>query len=140
MTRRYRSKLFVPGNRPALFQKALASGADAISIDLEDAVPAGEKARARQLVADFLNQRGPRAPAAEADVIVRLNGRESGLMIEDVLAVVMTVTVTAPSPSSGTWKRGSTSGAPTWRRSFVNTRACQARSKPTSVLAKGIGS
>jgi len=88
MTPWYRSKLFVPGNRPALFEKALASGADAISIDLEDAVPAAERAAARQLVADFLNRRGPRTPATEAEVIVRLNGRESGLMIEDMLAAI----------------------------------------------------
>ncbi|SMP67110.1 HpcH/HpaI aldolase/citrate lyase family protein [Noviherbaspirillum suwonense] len=33
-----RTKLFVPGSRPELFEKALQSGADAISIDLEDAV------------------------------------------------------------------------------------------------------
>ena len=33
-----RSKLFVPGNRPALFAKALASAAEMLSFDLEDAV------------------------------------------------------------------------------------------------------
>ena len=88
MTPWHRSKLFVPGNRPTLFEKALASGADAISIDLEDAVPAAERATARQLVADFLDQRGPRTPATEADVIVRINGHESGLMIEDMIADV----------------------------------------------------
>jgi citrate lyase subunit beta/citryl-CoA lyase len=88
MTRAYRSKLFVPGNRPELFEKALVSGADAISIDLEDAVPAGERAAARQLTGDFIALRGPRAAGSEAAVIVRLNSRESGLMIEDMLATV----------------------------------------------------
>ena len=33
-----RSKLFVPGSRPELFDKALASAADALSFDLEDSV------------------------------------------------------------------------------------------------------
>lgn len=42
-----RSFLFVPGNRPERFVKALDSGADAIIIDLEDAVAAEEKATAR---------------------------------------------------------------------------------------------
>ncbi len=85
MTHWYRSKLFVPGNRPELFAKALASGADAVSIDLEDALPAGERATARQLVCDFLDQQGQ---AAGAEVVVRLNSRASGVMIEDMLAVV----------------------------------------------------
>ena len=39
-----RSYLFVPGNRPERFGKALAAGADAVIIDLEDAVPAAEGA------------------------------------------------------------------------------------------------
>jgi citrate lyase subunit beta/citryl-CoA lyase len=42
-----RSFLFVPGNRPERFAKALASGADAVIIDLEDAVPLDAKDAAR---------------------------------------------------------------------------------------------
>ena len=42
-----RSFLFVPGNRPERFAKALASGADAVIIDLEDAVPLDAKDTAR---------------------------------------------------------------------------------------------
>ncbi len=49
-----RSKLFVPGSRPELFAKALASDADALSIDLEDSVVESRKAEARAFVADFL--------------------------------------------------------------------------------------
>ncbi len=45
-----RSLLFVPGNRPERFAKAAASGADAIVLDLEDSVPATEKAVARASV------------------------------------------------------------------------------------------
>lgn len=46
-----RSFLFVPATRPERFAKALASGADAVIIDLEDAVAIGEKAQARHLLA-----------------------------------------------------------------------------------------
>lgn len=49
-----RSFLYVPGNRPDLVAKSARSGADAVVVDLEDAVPASEKAVARQVVADWL--------------------------------------------------------------------------------------
>ena len=42
--------LFVPGNRPERFAKALASGADRIILDLEDAVAPGDKAAARAAI------------------------------------------------------------------------------------------
>lgn len=45
---RMQSLLFVPGSRPDRFAGALASGADAVCIDLEDAVPAESKADARR--------------------------------------------------------------------------------------------
>jgi len=50
----YKSLLFVPGNRPERFDKALASGADTVCIDLEDAVAPQLKAEARGIVADRL--------------------------------------------------------------------------------------
>ena len=65
-----RSFLFVPATRPERFAKALASGADAVIIDLEDAVAPGEKAQARQLLA----QAWPGLAAAErARLLVRVN-------------------------------------------------------------------
>ena len=45
-----RSLLFVPGNRPERFAKALAAGADAVVLDLEDSVPAAAKDAARAAV------------------------------------------------------------------------------------------
>ncbi|QEI05116.1 CoA ester lyase [Pigmentiphaga aceris] len=45
-----RTLLFVPGNRPERFAKAVASGADAVVLDLEDAVPIAAKAAAREAV------------------------------------------------------------------------------------------
>ncbi len=49
-----RSILFVPGDRPDRFAKALFAGADAVCIDLEDAVAAPSKSVARRTVAGFL--------------------------------------------------------------------------------------
>ena len=49
-----RSKLVVPGSRPELFAKALASKADAVSLDREDAVDPRAKDSARQQLCDFL--------------------------------------------------------------------------------------
>lgn len=49
-----RSLLFVPGTRPERFEKALAAGAHAVVIDLEDAVALDQKAAARNAVCDYL--------------------------------------------------------------------------------------
>ncbi|MEJ2866686.1 CoA ester lyase [Actinomycetospora sp. OC33-EN08] len=46
-----RSWLYVPGHRPDLVAKALAGGAEAVVVDLEDAVPVGSKALAREALA-----------------------------------------------------------------------------------------
>jgi citrate lyase subunit beta/citryl-CoA lyase len=63
------SYLFVPGNRPDRFGKALASGADAIVIDLEDAVAANDKALAREHLSAWL---ADRTDVGER-VLVRIN-------------------------------------------------------------------
>lgn len=80
-----RSKLFVPGSRPELFAKALASEADALSFDLEDAVATAGKAAARAAVAEFVGSDAARN-AAKA-VIVRVNAPGT-LEFEDDLAAV----------------------------------------------------
>ena len=54
-----RSKLFVPGSRPELFDKALRGDADALSFDLEDSVSPGRKADARQALQVLLSGRDP---------------------------------------------------------------------------------
>ncbi|MBK5205754.1 MAG: CoA ester lyase [Polaromonas sp.] len=65
-----RSFLFVPATRPERYAKALASGADAVIIDLEDAVAPADKAAARQMLA----QAWPDLPAAQRGrLLVRLN-------------------------------------------------------------------
>lgn len=57
----WRSILFVPADRPERHAKALAAGADAICIDLEDSVPPARKDDARRAVAQFLAVR-PQGP------------------------------------------------------------------------------
>lgn len=52
----YRSFLFVPGNRPDRFAKALSSGADAVIIDLEDSVAPDLKTQARAEVKNFATE------------------------------------------------------------------------------------
>ncbi len=81
-----RSKLFVPGIRPELFDKALASAADAISIDLEDSVPEARKAQARALVGAFLDS----APVLSSDklIIVRVNALDTPHFEADLQAVL----------------------------------------------------
>lgn len=73
-----RSYLFVPGNRPERFAKGLAAGADAVILDLEDAVPPAEKSAARAHVAAWLS--------AEHPVIVRVNAVGTAWCADDLAA------------------------------------------------------
>ena len=78
-----RSKLFVPGARPELFEKAVASAADAVSFDLEDAVAPAKKAEARAAVAAFLAQ----PPRGRKINVVRVNAVGSDLFAADMDAI-----------------------------------------------------
>lgn len=80
-----RSKLFVPGSRPEFFAKALASQADAISIDLEDSVVESRKAEARANVRFFLNSSEVRTSTKL--IIVRVNALNTAHFEADVAAV-----------------------------------------------------
>ncbi len=79
-----RSLMFVPGNREDMLAKAASVPADAVVIDLEDAVPPGEKAHARATAAAAI---GALAAAGRA-VHVRVNGLRTGLTRDDLAAVV----------------------------------------------------
>lgn len=79
-----RSKLFVPGSRPELFEKALASRADGISFDLEDAVAESAKSTARGQLATFLNRLAP----TEKTLVVRVNGQDTAHYQADLEALV----------------------------------------------------
>lgn len=81
-----RSKLFVPGSRPELFAKAVAGPADAISIDLEDAVEESRKGAARDAVSTFLSAR--QRAADDKIVIVRANALSTRHFEDDLEAVI----------------------------------------------------
>lgn len=72
--------LFVPGSRPERFAKALASGADAVCVDLEDAVPETGKAAARAAALAALREHGRR-------LSVRMNALKAPLGLADLLAL-----------------------------------------------------
>ena len=71
-----RSYLFVPGNRPDRYAKALAVGADAVIVDLEDAVPPQDKAAARAALSEWLSPEHP--------VLIRVNGAQSQFFRDDL--------------------------------------------------------
>jgi citrate lyase subunit beta/citryl-CoA lyase len=79
-----RSLLNVPGNRPDMLAKASSYGADALIIDLEDAVPAAQKVETRVIAAEFVDTFARRG----SPVLVRVNGPDTGLMEDDLAAVV----------------------------------------------------
>ncbi|MBU3671819.1 MAG: CoA ester lyase [Sinobacteraceae bacterium] len=78
-----RSMLFVPGDRPDRFPKAVASGADAVILDLEDAVTSDRRGYAREAIAEYL-----RAPRAAVPLWVRINPVDSADVLADLAAVV----------------------------------------------------
>jgi citrate lyase subunit beta / citryl-CoA lyase len=72
-----RSYLFVPGDRPDRFDKALAAGADAVIVDLEDAVPPAKKIEAREAIGNWLS--------TEKAVVLRINADTTEWFREDLL-------------------------------------------------------
>ncbi|MFN3945136.1 MAG: HpcH/HpaI aldolase/citrate lyase family protein [Allosphingosinicella sp.] len=74
------SILFVPGSRPDRFGKALASGADLVCIDLEDAVADGDKDAAREAALDAI-------AAGDARLALRINGLATAHGLRDLLAL-----------------------------------------------------
>lgn len=87
--------LYVPADRPDRIAKALASGADVVIVDLEDAVSPGQKEEARSTVTEQLGylMRDPGiassrpAPASDCNVQVRINAQGSCWHTEDLEAV-----------------------------------------------------
>src|SRR5215813_2278013 len=81
-----RSLLFVPADGGRKLDKAIATGADAVIVDLEDSVAPEGKAAARASAADFLKQavKATKRPR----LIVRVNGFATGLTDADLDAVV----------------------------------------------------
>jgi len=75
-----RTLLFTPGNNMRMIYKAGTLGADAVILDLEDAVPMAEKETARIFVKDCIEQ----VAAGGVQVFVRTNAFTTGLAEEDL--------------------------------------------------------
>jgi len=78
-----RSLLFVPAHDARKLAKGLDCGADTLIIDLEDSVPDAEKPQARGVCAAFVRENRERLP-----LFVRVNALATGLMLDDLAAVV----------------------------------------------------
>jgi citrate lyase subunit beta/citryl-CoA lyase len=87
-----RTMLFVPGDRPERFDKAVASGADAVIFDLEDAVVPERRAAARLEIARYLADAQRKVPLwvrinpvttedALLDLAAVIDGRPEGIML-----------------------------------------------------------
>src|SRR5262245_65823353 len=83
-----RSLLFVPADGGSKLDKAFASGADAMIIDLEDSIAPDRKAQARASAAAFLNSVASHAKRPR--LLVRVNAIATGLIDADLDAVVPT--------------------------------------------------
>ena len=81
-----RTALFAPGIKDRVMGKALAGGADAVILDLEDSVPLATKAEARTLVAKTID--GAAANPSRPGIYVRVNAASTGLLADDLEAVV----------------------------------------------------
>lgn len=79
-----RTMLFTPGNNMRMIQKAGTLGADAIILDLEDAVPMADKETARIFVRDSIED----LSAKGTDLLVRINALTTGLVEQDLEWVV----------------------------------------------------
>ncbi len=84
----HRSYLYAPGSNPRVMRKALAAGADAVILDLEDAVAPAAKDAARSEVAALLGELASAPAAGNPSVHVRVNAHDGEVDPRDVRAVV----------------------------------------------------
>lgn len=113
--------LYVPGDRPEVVAKALLAGADAVIVDLEDAVSASRKEYARRATAELLGDRHP------VPVHVRVNALDSPWGGADLtalgglrgLAGLRLPKIGAPEQVAATAESGDSHGSP--RRARANT-------------------
>jgi len=81
-----RSLLFVPADGGKKLDKAMASGADAVILDLEDSVTVDRKPEARKNAQAFLKEAGKAKQRPR--LLVRVNGLETGMIDDDLDAIV----------------------------------------------------
>ena len=80
-----RSFIFLPGLKPEMFPKAVASGADIVCIDLEDAIHPNDKDTARERTMALM---AARPDAGEAETVVRINSLRTPQGLTDLAAVL----------------------------------------------------
>lgn len=124
-----RSYLFVPGDRPARFDKAVAAGADAVIVDLEDAVAPGDKEAARAHLLGWLDAVRPvwvrinaaGSPWFDADVALAAHPGVAGIVLPKAEQVGDLATVAAAGARAilplvesalGLWHAHALAGAP----------------------------
>jgi citrate lyase subunit beta/citryl-CoA lyase len=78
-----RSFLFVPGDSRRKFESAKKTAADALILDLEDAISPDQKVGARRIVREMLDSRNP-----DQKIYVRLNALDTGMTLGDLAAVI----------------------------------------------------
>jgi len=81
-----RSLLFVPADGGSKLDKAMASGADAVIVDLEDSIAPERKDEARKLALAFLKDAGTKVERPR--LLVRINGLDTGMTDADLDAIV----------------------------------------------------
>ena len=81
-----RSLLFVPADGGSKLDKAMASGADAVILDLEDSIAPERKVHARMAALEFLRAAQSKTPRPR--LLVRVNGLDTGMTDADLEAVV----------------------------------------------------
>jgi citrate lyase subunit beta/citryl-CoA lyase len=81
-----RSLLFVPADGGSKLDKAIASGADGVIIDLEDSITPERKGHARAAAFEFLKSAGSKT--RRPHLLVRINGLDTGMTDADLDAVV----------------------------------------------------
>ena len=77
-----RALLFSPGDQPRKIEKAFASDADGVILDLEDAVAPANKIAARRALAALLRER------VRAEATVRVNPRDTAWYLDDLAAII----------------------------------------------------
>ena len=82
LNRPRRSVLYMPGSKERALEKAKTLPADALILDLEDAVAPDEKVNARQLVAEAVKNGG----YGERELIIRINGLDTEWGPDDLAA------------------------------------------------------
>ncbi|MEQ7849265.1 HpcH/HpaI aldolase/citrate lyase family protein [Nocardioides kribbensis] len=145
-----RSFLYVPGNRPDLFDKAAGGQADAVVLDLEDAVPLPAKTEAREAVRRWLDARDPTTgaqawvrvdPAAlTADLDAVLHPHLDGLFLATATPTALDALTAHPRWLRSERQRASRNHHPSGdpvveEQPVVEERAPASVSKPPSVVA-----